>query len=180
MCSILGFSIAIPHFLHMIPHKDSTEILWQSTCEWEITLWWSNAQRATSVELLAFLWYQWHKGVSILWTIDLLDFWFFFKCLWTFLANIFYARPRWEIDSFCTYGEIWDKIVPHAKKGKKYLYSLIFEKNKTLLFFNHLPNKSLGNKRMNFSVELSPCYAESCYSLHELWLYHTVCIKCTA
>uniref|UniRef100_A0A8B9F607 Proton-coupled zinc antiporter SLC30A8 n=1 Tax=Amazona collaria TaxID=241587 RepID=A0A8B9F607_9PSIT len=38
MCSILGFPIASPHFLHMIPHKNSTEVLWQSTCGWEITL----------------------------------------------------------------------------------------------------------------------------------------------
>uniref|UniRef100_A0A8C8E9N4 Proton-coupled zinc antiporter SLC30A8 n=1 Tax=Otus sunia TaxID=257818 RepID=A0A8C8E9N4_9STRI len=50
MCLAPDLSTPISYFLCRSPEEDSTEVLWQSRFGWEITLSWSNDQRATSRE----------------------------------------------------------------------------------------------------------------------------------
>lgn len=95
-CNVLGPGSLYPHpiFPMRSPEKDSTEGLWQSRFGWDITLWWSHAERATSAELLAFLRNQWQAQRSQ----RTMQNWFlwFFKRLWNLWANIFYARALLE------------------------------------------------------------------------------------
>lgn len=74
-------STPTPYFLCRNTERCNTEVLWQSRLGWEVTLWWSNAQIATSAGLLTLPRNQWHKGfhvcygLHVLWRIYFFDLW---------------------------------------------------------------------------------------------------------
>lgn len=68
------------------------------------------------------------------------------------------------------------------QREERNIFSQLYLRKRRLFFFNSLPKKAAGNRKLKFSIELSPCYAEFCYCLYEVRLFenHTVCIKHTA